>query len=94
VAKDAPIEFKLDSPTQFNFETVGRYSVDGTKYYITLGSIGENRVDFYIWNEALETVQIIDFSNKTTWCKVLDYVFQVKNVTANAAQIVMRKQLK
>jgi len=89
--KSAPVGMKFNEPMQFNFETVVSYNHNGSEYYLTLGSIGEQRVDFFIWNSTFEVVETVHFRwNK--WFKVGDFVFQLKSSTDNTAELIVSKQ--
>lgn len=90
-AKSDPVDLKLDSTTQFNFKTFIRYNHDGQYYYMTLGSIGERHVEFFIWNGVLDLVETVSFrTNK--WCKVGDFIFNLKSSTNDAADLFVKKQ--
>ena len=60
VAKSSPVDLQ-HTPTHFNFETVLKNNHNGADYYLTLGSIGEQRVDFFIWNSSFEVVEAVNF---------------------------------
>jgi hypothetical protein len=89
--KSAPVDLQLNTTTQFNFETVLKHTHDGADYYLTLGSIGERRVDFFIWNSALEVIESLSFRS-SKWCKVGDFVFSLQDSTNDTARLLIKKQ--
>lgn len=89
--KSAPVDLHLNTTSQFNFETVLKHNHDGADYYITLGSIGERRVDFFIWNSALEIVESLSFRS-SKWCKVGDFIFGLQDSTNDTASLFVKKQ--
>jgi hypothetical protein len=89
--KSAPVDLQLNTTTQFNFETVLKHNHDGAYYYITLGSIGERRVDFFIWNSSFEVVETLSFRS-SKWCKVGDFVFSLQDSTNDTAKLLIKKQ--